>query len=483
MFEHTSGLPLPMGATVLEGGVNFAIFSKNAASVRLNIYERENSESPVFSLELDPVQNKSGEVWHCFVSGIKEGYWYGYFIDGPYDPNAGHRFNPNKLLIDPYAKAINIPYELSLAEHFGFDKKSSIGDLSFSKQSSELVAPRACVVKDKGFQGKKHAETRFRDHIIYELHVRGFTMNPNSAVEHAGTFRGIIEKIPYLKELGVTAVELMPVHFFDDKNILRHGPKKQPLKNYWGYDPVAFSSLHSNYASDKTVRGAIDEFKQLVDELHKADIELFLDVVFNHTGEGNENGPTVSFRGIDNSVYYILDNGRYYKNYTGCGNTVNCNHPVVRDLIVDCLLHWVVEMGVDGFRFDLASILARDSDGSLLRKAPLIERIAEHPVLKDIIIIAEAWDAAGAYQVGEFGGVRWAEWNGKYRDDLRSYLKSDQGSLSAMAERITGSPAMFLSSAKPPESSINFITCHDGFSLYDLVSYNDKHNIDNGEDN
>lgn len=477
MFEFSAGSPLPLGATVEPAGVNFAIFSRNASSVTLVVYENDTDEKPLLKYPLDPKKDQTGDIWHCFIKGLKEGYWYGYFIDGEYEPKAGKRFNPNKLLIDPYARCVAIDHPIHQRnEMFGYDKNSDLTDLSFSRVNSEKFAPRAQITRSSPNNSTNYKRKKIRDHVIYEMHVKGFTAHPNSGVKHRGTFGGIVEKIPYLKDLGVTAIELLPIHAFDDKSVIRHTPDNKPLRNYWGYDPISFSSLHPSY-------GTIDEFKDMVNKLHDADIDIIMDVVFNHTGEGNELGPTISFRGIDNQIYYLLDNGRGYKNFTGCGNTVNCNHPVVRDMIMDSLLYWVVEMGVDGFRFDLASVFSRDSEGAFRNYSPLIEKIAEHPILRDIIIIAEAWDAAGTYQVGSFGGVRWAEWNGVFRDDIRSFLKADKGSLAAIAERITGSPAMFLQSSKFPSNSINFITCHDGFTLHDLFSYNEKHNLENGENN
>jgi glycogen operon protein len=483
MYEFMPGSPLPLGSSVSDEGVNFSIFSREASAITLVVYEHEHEEMPLFTHTLDPKINQTGDVWHCFIKNLKEGVWYGYFIDGVYNPKAGKRFNPNKLLLDPYARAVVVKAPLQSPEFFSYDRKSELGDLSFSNIRSDRVAPRACVIKPHPNQGPRHKRRKLKDHIIYEMHVKGFTMSPTSGVQYPGTFRGIIEKIPYLKELGITAVEILPIHCFDDQSILRHGPDGTPLRNYWGYDPVSFSSIHLNYASVREIHTAIKEFKEMVNALHESGMDVLLDVVFNHTAEGSELGPTFSFRGIDNSIYYMLENGRHYKNFTGCGNTFNCNHPVVRDMVLDSLLYWVVEMGVDGFRFDLASIFSRDGKGNLIINAPLIEKIAEHPVLRDTIMIAEAWDAAGAYQVGKFGGTRWAEWNGRFRDDVRSFIKADFGSLGNVAEGITGSPSMFLSSAKFPANSINFITCHDGFTLYDLVSYNEKHNLANGEAN
>ncbi len=320
--------------------------------------------------------------------------------------------------------------------------------------------------------------------LIYETHVRGLTAHPSSGVEHPGTFQGVIEKIAYFKELGVTSLELLPVQEFDELENTRTNPVTgQRLRNYWGYSTIAFFAPKGSYSSSGSAGGQVDEFKRMVRELHKAGIEVILDVVFNHTAESDETGPTLSFRGLDNSIYYILDDDRrFYKNYTGCGNTLNCNHPTVRTLILDCLHYWVVEMHVDGFRFDLGSVLGRDSNGRLLENSPILERIAEDPILRHTKIIAEAWDAAGAYQVGQFPGGRWAEWNDRFRDDVRRFWRGDAGMVSALATRLTGSSDLYLRDGRKPFHSINFVTSHDGFTLHDLVSYPRKHNLENGQD-
>ena len=324
-----------------------------------------------------------------------------------------------------------------------------------------------------------------RDTIIYETHIRGLTCHPSSQVKHPGTFQGLIEKIPYLKELGITAVELLPIQEFDEWEIMRKDPTSgKQLMNYWGYSTISFFAPKGRYSSSGAMGEQVREFKKMVRELHKAGIEVILDVVFNHTAEGDETGPTLCFRGLDNTIYYLLDDGgRSYRNYSGCGNTLNCNHPLVRGFILDCLLYWVVEMHVDGFRFDLASILGRDQDGRILENPPLIERIAENAVLRDTKIIAEAWDAAGAYQVGSFPGTRWAEWNGRFRDDVRCFWRGDSGMVPQLATRLAGSSDLYKESGRSPFHSINFVTCHDGFTLHDLVSYNTKHNEANGEEN
>lgn len=479
-FKILPGTPQILGSTLMTNGVNFAIFSRHAESIRLVIFENFEDKEPIVDYDFDLIYNKTGDIWHVFVENIKVGMSYVYSIDAEFLPEYGQRYNPNKFLIDPYAKLVKLKCPLDKADAFAYSKKGQAN--TFSLKNNINKAPRSIIVETKGFTGIKSPNTLLKNHIIYELNINGFTKHKSSEVEHAGTFLGLVEKIPYLKELGVTAVEVLPVHIFDEKSIIRINQKGENLTQYWGYDPLAFMALHIPYASTDDPQKAIDEFKYMVSELHKAGIDIFLDVVFNHTVEGNEYGPTISFKGIDNQIYYMLDNGGMtYKNYSGCGNTVNCNHPVVKDLIIDTLLYWVIEMGVDGFRFDEASILARDKYGNILDNSPLVERISENPILRDKIIIAEAWDARGAYQVGSFGSARWAEWNGKFRDDIRSFVKSDYGTLRLAAERLMGSRDLYLMSLKNPENSINFITCHDGFTMEDLVSYNEKHNEDNGE--
>ncbi len=345
-----------------------------------------------------------------------------------------------------------------------------------------MIRPPKCVVVDDTFDwdGDRHIRHDISESIIYEMHVRGFTKSRTAKVKAPGTYLGVIEKIPYLKSLGITAVELMPVNEFPIKDI--HG-KKMSRPNYWGYDPMAFFSPHRGYAHDKTPGAQVREFKEMVKALHAAGIEVILDVVFNHTCEGNEQGPTLSFKGLENQVYYILSEGKHYSNYSGCGNTLNGNHPVVREMIFHCLRHWVHNYHIDGFRFDLASILSRDRNGELIPNPPMVELIAEDPLLADTKIIAEAWDAAGAYQVGSFGNHRWAEWNGRYRDDVRGFWRGDGGTLGALATRLAGSSDLYEHDGRPPFCSINFITSHDGFTMNDLVSYKEKRNAANGEDN
>jgi len=485
-FKTYPGKPLPLGATLFEDGVQFAIFSRHATSIVLQLFNRSEDKDPTFEVELDPEKNKTGDIWHIFIEGIKAGQLYGYRADGPYKPKMGMRFNKNKLLLDPYTRAVTGNFNWNLSDARGYDINSAKGDLSFSTVDSAGAAPK-CIVVDDSFDWDEDRPLKvpLRDTIIYETHVRGLTCHPSSQVKHPGTFQGVIEKIAYLKELGITAVEFLPIQEFDESEITRRNPTTgNQLKNYWGYSTISFFAPKGRYSSSGTMGEQVQEFKKMVRELHKAEIEVILDVVFNHTAEGDETGPTLCFRGLDNKVYYTLHGrGRRYKNYSGCGNTLNCNHPLVRGFILDCLRYWVTEMHVDGFRFDLASILGRDQDGKILENPPLIERIAEDPVLRDAKIIAEAWDIAGAYQVGCFPGRRWAEWNGRYRDDIRRFWRGDPGMVPKLATRLAGSSDLYQKSGRAPFHSINFITCHDGFTLHDLVSYNTKHNEANGEGN
>ena len=484
--EVRAGVPLPMGTHEYEGGVNFAFFSRHASRVRLELFALPADATPARVIDLDPARNRTGDVWHVWVQGIRPSQLYAYRVDGPYQPREGHRFNFHRLLLDPFATAISrLPlWDFVLAR--GYDPSAPEQDLAISKLDNSRSMPK-CVFDNEPFEwdGDRPPRHPWSSTVIYEMHVRGFTVHPQSGVDHPGTYRGLMEKIPYLKTLGVTAVELMPVQEFNETSIRRKNPQtSQPLRNYWGYDPVVFYAPKASYSSLAGVGQQKLEFKEMVRAFHNAAIEVILDVVFNHTAEGDELGPTLCFRGMDNAIFYTLAaDKRYYQDYTGTGNTVNANHPVVRDHILAALRHWMVEMHVDGFRFDLASVLGRDGNGNLLANAPLLERIAEDPILKDVKIIAEAWDAAGAYEVGSFSRRRWAEWNGRYRDDIRRFWRGDDGMLGLFASRICGSADIYAKSGKGPESSINFVTCHDGFTLNDLVSYRYKHNEANGEDN
>ncbi|MCR4299432.1 MAG: glycogen debranching protein GlgX, partial [Gallionella sp.] len=487
--EHTEvrrGVPLPLGTSESEGGVNFALFSRHASGVRLELFDHHADATPARIVDFDPARNRTGDVWHVWVEGIRPGQLYAYRVDGPYQPEEGHRFNFNKLLLDPFATAISPLPDWDFGAVRGYDPDAPEQDLIVSKVDDAGAMPK-CVFTHEQFHWHDDRPLRhpWSMTVIYEAHVRGFTIHPSSGVEHSGTYRGLMEKIPYLKELGVTAVELMPVYEFNEGQTPAINPQTgKPLRNYWGYDPVAFFAPKASYSSAGGLGQQKLEFKEMVRAFHHAGIEVILDVVFNHTAEGNELGPTVCFRGMDNAIFYMLEaDQRYYKNYTGTGNTINANHPVVRDHILSALRYWVVEMHVDGFRFDLASVLGRDGAGKLLTNAPLLERIAEDPILSGAKLIAEEWDADGAYEVGSFSQRGWAEWNGRYRDDVRRFWRGDDGMLGAFASRICGSADIYAKTGKCPGCSINFVTCHDGFTLNDLVSYRNKHNEANGENN
>lgn len=485
-YSLEDGKALPLGACLTEKGVNFSLFSRNASAVSLVLFEHEGQDSSFTELKLDAKTNKTGDIWHCHIPGLKAGACYLYRVDGPYIPEKGLRFNANKLLFDPYAKALTDLSGWNMRSCAGYDPESPERDISFSKSDNIHGQPR-CIVIDDSFdwQGDRPLNYPLRFSVLYETHVRGLSKAAEDGVKHPGTYRGVIEKIPYLKELGITSLELLPIQEFNERELFTVNPEtKEPLVNYWGYSTVAFFAPKGSYSSDRRPGAQVAEFKEMVRELHKAGIEVILDIVFNHTAEGSELGPTFSFRGLDNSIYYILnENRRYYQNYSGCGNTMNCNHPVMRTFIIQCLQYWVMEMHVDGFRFDLGSILGRDQKGQLMENPPTLERIAEDPILSGTKIIAEAWDAGGAYQVGWFPGGRWAEWNDKYRDDVRRYWRGDSGETRHLATRLSGSSDLYLRDGRKPFHSINFITSHDGFSLYDLVSYNSKHNEQNGEQN
>jgi glycogen operon protein len=480
------GKPMPLGAELKADGVNFAVFSRNATAVTLIIFESADPLSPYSEVALAGPGRRTGDIWHCFVRGLKAGAAYAYRVDGPFKPDRGLRFNRHKVLIDPYAKALSDLSAWDFSTCSAYSPGKPDADLSFSYNDDIDNQPRCIVVDDGDFdwQGDKPLNYPLRFSVLYETHVKGLTM-ADSSVEHRGTYAGVVEKIPFFKKLGITSLEFLPIHEFFEGEFSRENPKTgQKLGNYWGYSTVAFFAPKSSYAADKKPGAGVREFKTMVRELHKAGIEVILDVVFNHTAEGSELGPTFSFRGFDNSIYYILNRDRrYYQNYSGCGNTVNCNNPIVRSLIMDCLKYWVVEMHVDGFRFDLGSILGRDQNGNVMENPPTLEMIAEEPVLRNTKIIAEAWDAGGAYQVGWFPGGRWAEWNDRFRDDVRSFWRGDRYQVQHIATRISGSSDLYLRDGRKPFHSINFVTSHDGFTLNDLVSYAGKHNEENGEEN
>jgi glycogen operon protein len=483
-----AGNPLPIGGAHQHGaGVNFVLFSRRATGVRLEFYKKPDDSTPSRIINLDPVRHRTGDVWHVWVRGILAGQLYGYRVEGPYIPEDGHRFNPNKLLLDPYARAIAGVGDWDFEAARGYDSCSNLTDLSFSTIDNAGTTPKS-VFTDDLFDWEMDSPPKHSacDTVIYEAHVRGFTIHPSSGVGHPGTFAGLTEKIPYLTDLGVTAIELMPVLEFNENEYDRLNPVTgEKLKNYWGYDPVAFFAPKQSYCIGGLNGRQVLEFREMVKAFHRAGIEVILDIVLNHTAEGDELGPTISLRGIENSIFYMLqENGRrYYENFSGVGNTLNANHPVVREFVRNALRYWVMHMHVDGFRFDLASVLGRNEHGKILRNAPLLEGIAEDPILRDVKIIAEAWDAGGAYQVGCFSTRRWTEWNGRFRDDVRRFWAGDEGMMGAFANRICGSSDIYQRSGKGPASSLNFVTCHDGFTLNDLVSYKEKHNDENGEYN
>ena len=466
-FKLRRGKPFPFGATLVPGGVNFSIFSSHATSCTLVIFKKHSPE-PMAEIPF-PEEFRIGNVYCMVVFNLDyENIEYGYRMDGPFNPQEGHWFDKNKILMDPYAKIIG-----------GRDVWGKTPDWN------DIYHHRARIAFDDfDWEDDRPLEIPPEDQIIYEMHVRSFTKHPSSGVKHPGTFAGIREKIPYLKELGVNAIELMPVYEFDEFENSRPNPQTgELLVNYWGYSTVGFFAPKAGYSATGKLGMQVDEFKALVKELHKNGIEVILDVVFNHTAEGNENGPYISFRGLDNKTYYMLTPQGYYYNFSGCGNTLNCNNPIVRNIVLDCLRYWASEYHIDGFRFDLASILGRDPWGAPLPNPPLLETLAFDPILAKCKLIAEAWDAGGLYQVGSFPAYgRWAEWNGKYRDSIRKFLKGE-GTVGDMAQRLQGSPDLYSWSGRAPATSINFITAHDGFTLADLVSYNHKHNEANGENN
>jgi glycogen operon protein len=480
-----SGVPFPLGAHPRGSGVNFALFSRHAEGVCLQFFDHPEDAAPARSIILDAARNKTGDIWHVWVDGVRPGQLYGFRVAGHYAPHDGHRFNPERLLVDPCATALALLPGRDFRPALGYDPASPHKDLSPSEVDNADTAPKCIVVHpDFDWRGDQPLRHPWDSTVIYELHVRGYTIHPSAGVSFPGTYRGLVEKIPHLKEFGVTAVELMPVQEFNESQSFLSDPYTgERRKNFWGYDPISFFAVKGSYASVGADGGQVLEFKEMVRSFHAAGIEVILDVVFNHTAEGNELGPTVCFRGIDNAIYYWLEDGRFYRDFTGTGHTINAGHPVVRDLILDALRYWVIEMHVDGFRFDLASVLGRDRHGRVMTDAPLVERIAEDPILRDAKLIAEAWDAAGAYQVGSFSHSRWAEWNGCFRDDVRRFWRGDEGMIGRFATRIGGSADLYQASGKEPGCSINFVTCHDGFTLNDLVSYARKHNEANGEDN
>jgi glycogen operon protein len=463
------GKPYPLGSSPCRQGVNFSVFANKAEAIELLFFDTADDSSPQEVIRLDPLDHNTHNYWHVCVPGIQPGQIYAYRAIGPYLPEHGLRYDRHKVLLDPYARAIAVPGS------FNREAAALRGDNCAQALKSVYVD-----TSQYDWEGDLPLKRPFSRTIIYEMHVRGFTRHPNSGVtpDQRGTFAGLVEKIPYLQDLGVTAVELLPVFQFDPQDA-PHG-----LVNYWGYQPISFFAPHHAYSASGTPLGVIDEFRDMVKALHRAGIEVYLDVVFNHTAEAGAGGPTYSYRGLANDVYYLLDKDRArYANYTGTGNTLNANQAVVRRLIMDSLHYWVREMHVDGFRFDLASILSRDESGNPHPNPPVLWDIDTDPLLAGTKLIAEAWDAAGLYQVGSFVGDNWKEWNGKFRDDVRSFLRGDNGTVTPLAQRILGSPDLYGHEEREPEQSINFVTAHDGFTLNDLVSYNRKHNWANGEGN
>jgi glycogen operon protein len=468
-WNQTAGMSTPLGATVMRDGVNFSVFSRSATAVELLLFDDAQAAEPSRVVALDAHWHRTYHYWHVFVPDLQPGQVYGYRAHGPFAPERGLRFDPQKLLVDPYGLAVAVPAS--------YDRGAAIrpGDNCATAMKS-VVAETATY----DWEGDRPLRRPFVRTIIYEMHVRGFTQHPSSAVADArrGTYAGVIDKIPYLQDLGITAVELLPVFQFDSQDA------PDGRRNYWGYQPVSFFAPHQAYSSRPDALGALDEFRDMVKALHRAGIEVILDVVFNHTTEAGHTGPTLCYRGLANDVYYTLQPDKsLYADFTGCGNTLNANQPIVRRLIQDSLRYWVTQMHVDGFRFDLASILSRDEAGQPLQNPPVLWDIESDPVLAGTKLIAEAWDAAGLYQVGSFVGDTWQEWNGRFRDDVRQFWKSNDRTVPALTARLLGSPDLFAHEEREPEQSINFVTCHDGFTLNDLVSYNRKHNEANGEQN
>jgi isoamylase len=459
----------PLGATVRPGGVNFSVYSKRTTLIELLLFDDENARQPSRIIPLDADKHRTYHYWHVFVPALERGQVYAYRAHGPYELADGLRFDGEKVLLDPYGFAVTVP------EAYDRGAAARPGDNCATAMKSVVADPHRY-----DWEGDRPLRRPLVETVIYELHVRGFTRHPSSRVapEKRGTYAGLIDKIPYLKDLGVTAVELLPVFQFDSQ------AAPNGLVNYWGYQPVSFFAPHNAYCSRRNALAVLDEFRDMVKALHRAGLEVILDVVFNHTAEGDMDGPTLCWRGLANDSYYILDRDKSrYADYSGCGNTLSANHPIVRRLIQDSLRYWVSQMHVDGFRFDLASILSRDEEGHLLPSPPVLWDIESDPLLAGTKLIAEAWDAAGLYQVGSFIGDTWQEWNDRFRDDVRRFVRADNGSVRRVAARILGSPDIYGHEERTAEQSINFITCHDGFTLNDLVSYNDKHNEANGESN
>jgi glycogen operon protein len=467
------GEPWPLGPHACHDGTNFAVFSRHAVQIELWVFESAGGRAPPLRVPLDPARHRTGDIWHVRVRADLSGRGYAFRATGPALAEARQWFDPRRLLLDPYASRI--------AEWSGPVA------LSVEGLTAGVFTPAfAAVAGGDSFdwQGVSSPRHAWADTVIYETHVRGLTQHASSGVQHRGQYLGVIEKIPYLRALGITAVELLPVQAFAACGLQDRSGTPRPRVDYWGYNPIALFAPHPAYASGEHLDSPLTELRTMVRELHRAGIEVILDVVFNHTGEAGRDGPVYSFRGLDNAIYYLLTpEGSGYLDYTGCGNTLNCNHPVVRSMIVDCLRHWVVHLHVDGFRFDLAAVLGRGENGAVLANPPVLEQIAEDPILRNVKLIAEAWDSGGAFEVGRFAGARWGEWNCHFRDDVRRFWRGDPGLSGAFASRLCGSADLYQHDGQTPVKSINFITSHDGFTLHDLVSYAVKHNEPNGEDN
>ncbi len=471
-FSIRKGSRYPLGATCMEEGVNFCIFSRHATSMELLIYESPQSLTPIEKIILDPHENRDFYFWNIFVAGARPGMAYAWRADGPDDTRvSGFRFNRQRQLLDPWARVV-------------FDRFWQREEAKRSVLAQPIKAIIPSCLDNYDWEGISMPEIPPQEAVIYEMHVRGFTRHPSSQVSNPGTFKAIIDKISYLKKLGVTHVEFLPIMAFDEQDV-PEGVRNLGLKNYWGYSPHSFFALHPAYFINPLAPGCVNEFRDMVKALHGAGIGVILDVVFNHTAEGGEDGPIINFKGLSNREFYHLDpnDRRKYRDFTGCGNTINCNHPQVTFFIIECLEYWLKYFHIDGFRFDLASVLARGEDGNPMHHAPVIWSLEFSRALSKVHLIAEAWDAGGLYQVGGFPGYRWQEWNGMYRDTVRRFVRGDKGFVGEVATRISGSSDLYEPSGRAPFNSINFITCHDGFTLWDLLSYNKKHNEANGEDN
>ncbi len=473
IFKIEKGKPHPLGATPDDNGVNFSVYSEHSTAIELLIFDGHLDEVPIEIIKFDPVKNRTFNIWHIYIRNLKAGAHYAFRIDGINDFKAGHRFNSKKVLIDVYAKGNN--------NHL-WDRVAACNDQDNLTKSMRSVV---VDVNNYDWEDDKPLNYEMKDSIIYEMHVGGFTKSSTYKAQNPGTFKELITKIPYLKSLGVTAVELLPVFQFDDTEVLKVLNDGTILKNYWGYSTFGFFSPHPAYCVTPEEGSHLNEFRDMVKALHKEGLEVILDVVFNHSNEGNHQGPTISFKGFDNKIYYYLvpDDPEFYYDFSGCGNTINCNHPAVEKFILDCLKFWVKEMHVDGFRFDEGSILSRGEDGNPLKHPPVLWGLELDEAFDGIKLIAEAWDAAGLYQIGSFPGYRWSEWNGKYRDSIRKFTKGDSGLIGEVANRIAGSSELYQHNRHRPTNGINFIACHDGFTIMDLVSYNEKHNYANGENN